>query len=72
MTERDVGALIRERRLAMGLSQRELAERLGVRQNQVSRIETGERPITIRTARGLADVLGWEVVKEAIEEGKDA
>lgn len=72
MTERSVGALIRERRLALGLSQRALAKQLGVSQPLVVRIETGEREVTMRTARKMADVLGWEVIREVIEEGRDA
>jgi transcriptional regulator with XRE-family HTH domain len=50
---------IRELREQHGLSQRELAERIGRHQVDVSRIESGRlQAITIETLGKLADVLG--------------
>lgn len=53
-----VGALIRERRVARGLSQLELAGRLGVKQQSVSRWEAGESLPRAQTFVRLAEVLG--------------
>jgi transcriptional regulator with XRE-family HTH domain len=60
------GATIRERRIALGLSQEELAEMVGCHRNYMGRIERGEQNITldmmIRVAKALrcrlADVMG--------------
>ena len=69
--EVSAGAAIRERRKDLGLSQAELAERIGVHRVQVTRIENGTRRINLRYAHKLADVLGWEVVRRAIEGAGD-
>ena len=52
-----LGDQIRRARVAAGLTQVQLAERLGVAQPNVSAIERGDRP-TIQTLIRLADVLG--------------
>ena len=50
----DAGALLRQRRLCHGVSQRELALRAGTRQATISRIENGhEIPTTDRLAQLL-------------------
>jgi HTH-type transcriptional regulator/antitoxin HipB len=54
----DAGALLRRRRRAHGLSQRELALRAGTRQATISRIETGREIPTVQRLEQLLSVLG--------------
>lgn len=56
-----VGQMLIGVRIAMGLSQRELAEKLGVHESQVSRDERNEYyGITIERAARILDALGVE------------
>jgi ribosome-binding protein aMBF1 (putative translation factor) len=56
-----VGEMLVGVRIAMGLSQRELAEKLGVHESQVSRDERNEYfGITIERAARILDALGVE------------
>ena len=55
---RELGMLVLERRLDLGLSQRALAEKIGTSQNRVYLIENGEANPTLDTLARLADVLG--------------
>ncbi len=50
-----------------GLTQAELAEKLGTDQASISRIERGERNITLQTLAKLVKVLGLKVTVEAVE-----
>ena len=43
----DIGALIRDRRRGLGLSQTKLAERLGTSQDWVSRLESGKATLHV-------------------------
>ena len=54
----DVGALLRERRLAHGLTQHEMAIRTGTRQATISRIETGREAPTVQRLEQLLIALG--------------
>lgn len=54
----DVGALLRERRRAHGLSQSELAIRAGTRQATISRIENGHEDPTVRRLDQVLTALG--------------
>lgn len=47
-----------ETRTDLGLTQKELAERSGVRQSNISRIERGDCSPTIRTLSALAYAMG--------------
>lgn len=51
------GNKVREKRLALGLSQEELAERAGVHRTYVGMIERGEKNITLLNIEKLADAL---------------
>ena len=56
-----VGQMLIGVRIAMGLSQRELAEKLGVHESQVSRDERNEYfGVTIERAARILDALGVE------------
>ncbi len=53
-------ANVRRRRLALGLSQEELAELAGVHRTYVGMIERSEKNVTIYNIERLADALGVE------------
>lgn len=52
-----VGVNVRRYRLAAGISQEELAARIGVDQGYVSGLEAGRRNPTIKTIEGVAKAL---------------
>jgi transcriptional regulator with XRE-family HTH domain len=62
------GAAIRARRQELGMTQQQLAVALEVSHSLVSRMETGDRPVSMRLAGRIAQVLGREVFLEAMEE----
>ena len=55
---------VAERRAAVGLSQRELAERCGTTQSAIARLERGGRPPRIDTLLRIADALQCDLVVE--------
>ena len=55
------GLAVRNRRSALGISQEELAMRIGADQAYVSRIETGQMNVTLDTAEQIAAALGSEI-----------
>ena len=58
MEAKEFGARIRARRKELGLSQAELAARLRMFQTAVSKMETGEREVTVTELQRLAEALG--------------
>lgn len=57
-TSADVGALIRDRRKALGLDQSELAERVGVSRKWVVEVEQGKPRAALRLVLKTLEVLG--------------
>jgi ribosome-binding protein aMBF1 (putative translation factor) len=57
---------VTEQRTAMGLSQRELAERCGTTQSAIARLERGGRPPRIDTLLRIAEALQCELVVELV------
>jgi len=57
-TGRTVGAKIRELRQVQRWTQEEFAHRSGLHRADVGAIERGERNMTLRTMRTIADTLG--------------
>lgn len=55
---------VAERRMEMGLSQRELAERVGTTQSAIARLERGGRPPRIDTLLNIADALDCDLFVE--------
>jgi transcriptional regulator with XRE-family HTH domain len=53
---------VAERRIAQGLSQRELAERVGTTQSAIARLERGGRPPRIDTLLSIAEALDCDLV----------
>jgi len=57
---------VAERRVEMGLSQRELAELCGTTQSAIARLERGGRPPRIDTLRRIAEALQCDLVVELV------
>jgi len=55
---------VAERRQQRGLSQRELAERVGTTQSAIARLERGGRPPRIDTLLRIADALDCDLAVE--------
>lgn len=53
-----VARAVVERRRALGLTQEELAARLGTSQTQIWRLESGQANLTLKTLEKLGEVLG--------------
>jgi len=64
---RIMGILIAEKRRDMGMTQLELAERIGVRQETMSRIERGAQVPSYVVAKSIAEVLGESKLFEPSE-----
>jgi transcriptional regulator with XRE-family HTH domain len=54
--------IVMRRRGQLGLSQAELAERMGTSHSAISRIESGKHPTTVQTLRRLAEALDTHLV----------
>ena len=57
MEEKQIGLFIRDRRLALGLTQQQLADKLGITDKAVSKWERGISYPDITLLRRLADAL---------------
>ncbi|MGH2934939.1 MAG: helix-turn-helix domain-containing protein [Gaiellaceae bacterium] len=55
-----------ERRIAMNMSQRELAERCGTTQSSIARLERGGRPPRIDTLLRIAEALDCDLQVELV------
>lgn len=64
----DLGQIVHDRRTELGMSQTELAERAGMTQPQVSRLEGGDTVPTLPLLRRLAKALDGALTL-AIDEG---
>lgn len=62
----NAGALLRQRRLAHAVSQRELARRAGTRQAPISRIENGHEIPTVERLDQLLTALGERLELRAV------
>lgn len=58
--DNSIGKRIAELRAAKGISQKELAERTGMLQPNIARIENGHKP-SLNTLEAIAEVLGCEI-----------
>jgi len=61
----DISEVIRARRIALGLSQAELAKAAGVSLRQLARYEAGEQQPVLSAAVALADALGISIAQLA-------
>jgi len=55
------GKRVRGRRLALGLTQQELADRAGLHRSYIGEIELGRRNVTLKSAAKIAKVLQVDV-----------
>jgi transcriptional regulator with XRE-family HTH domain len=62
LLQRDVGARVAELRREKGLTQEELAQRVGTNLKHLQRIEAGRANLTLRSLATLASALGVEVL----------
>ncbi len=58
ITSAEIGAAIRKRRKALGLSQEQLAEKVGVSYQQVQRYENGSSSLNVENVQRIARALG--------------
>ncbi len=59
--KRRFGSAVRARRLTLGISQEELALRIGADQAYVSRVEAGAMNLTLETAEQIALALDTDI-----------
>jgi ribosome-binding protein aMBF1 (putative translation factor) len=57
-----IARIVIARRQALGLTQQELAERIGTSHSVISRIESGQDPTSVTTLRRLADAFETHLV----------
>lgn len=67
--QKQLGAVIREHRESLGLSQEDLADLVGVHRTYVGSIERGERNISLLNIRRIAEVLNLKPSEVFIEAG---
>jgi HTH-type transcriptional regulator/antitoxin HipB len=60
-TAKQTGAIIRRARRAAGLTQTDLAKRIGLRQATISRLEKGEDETKFSTVLDVLSALGLEI-----------
>jgi len=60
---------LRQLRLRAGLKQEDLAERAGISQQQISKMENGRAPLTLEQARRVAQILGCSPTDLLPEQG---
>lgn len=58
-----VGERIKEARMRQGLSQNDLAKKLGVHQSEISRIESGKRRVKDTNKQKLAEILNMGIME---------
>ncbi len=61
-----IAGRVAERRIERGLSQRELAQRVGTTQSAIARLESGGRPPRIDTLLRIADALECDLSLELL------
>ena len=62
----NIAGKVSERRLAMNLSQRELAELCGTTQSAIARLERGGRPPRIDTLLRIAEALECDLIVDLV------
>jgi transcriptional regulator with XRE-family HTH domain len=59
--QREFGQRLREARIAAGITQQELASRIGMQRSHLSEIESGQQNVTLRSMTALAQALGLQI-----------
>lgn len=55
--QKEIGRLVKETRLRLGLTMTKFAQRVGVSQAQISRLEDGQQGFRTRTMQRIAEAL---------------
>ena len=62
MTKKEIGVIIKNRRLELGLTQKELSEKLGLKShNNIIALEKGRRGLSVDSLNKICDALGLEL-----------
>lgn len=69
-TPRQIGEILRRRRVSLNLSQGDLAAQAGTRQATVSQVENGQ-PARLQTICDLIEALGLEMTIDTRSRGPD-
>ena len=56
-----IGVLLRQARESAGLTQEQIAERIGTKKSVISRIENHADNVTLTTLKSYAKAVGWNV-----------
>ncbi len=67
---RKTGSLLRQCREQAGITQRELADRLGCQQPAIARLEAGGVSPNMRTVERIAEALGFELHWQMVSRDK--
>lgn len=57
-----IAKLVIHRRTVLGITQRELAQRIGTKETAISRLESGRHATNVRTLRRVFEALGGHLV----------
>lgn len=58
----DIGELVKETRIELGITQQELSKRTGISQSSISRIENGSSIPNLVTLKKIGDSIGKKIV----------
>ena len=62
LTKREIGVIIRNRRLELGLTQKELSEKLNLKNyNNIIALEKGRRGLSVESLNNICDALDLEL-----------
>lgn len=67
-----IAKLVIHRRTMLGITQRELARRMGTKETAISRLESGRHATNVRTLRRIFEALGGHLVVGYESEPTDA
>ncbi|MDT0160364.1 helix-turn-helix transcriptional regulator [Bacillus sp. AG4(2022)] len=67
---KNIGLMIKDQRIKLGLSQTELADKLGVTKSFMSKLESGKKPISLKRLTELGSILEIDVF-ESIEQDNE-
>ena len=71
-TQKQIGAILRRARKQAGLSQSDLGQQVHLRQGTVSRLETGEPAVELKTLMAVLSALDLELVIRPRSKGSAA
>ena len=66
-----VSKLVRRLRMQSGLNQRDFADKIGVSQSEISRIESGAQDVRVGTLVRILGAFGGKLVVEMVDKDKE-